>query len=246
MTKACARTTERVPARPGGEVGADPVHGGARARPRGRPLSAPERRRAPGPVRGRAARRRRRRRASSASSTGVPQPAGSVRRWMPGAVDQPGADAEPAGRVVVAGDHHRGHAEVGEPVQGVVEQLDGGERRHGPVVDVARDEHRVDLALARPWRRGGRGRRAWASSRLTRWKRPAQMPVGRVQKSHDPRRRNGAGRTSRGLSAVHERPSQTVAVRLAAQSPGAPCPRWRRPARRGRRRRRRPAARSRW
>src|SRR5690606_37773248 len=65
-----------------------------------------------------------------------------------GAADEPGGDAEPAGGVVVAGDHHRRHTEVGQPVQGVVEQFDRGERRHGPVVHVAGDDHRVDGALA--------------------------------------------------------------------------------------------------
>ena len=74
--------------------------------------------------------------------------AGSVRRWMPARPDQTGAHAEPAGRVVVSGDHHGGYADGGEPVQGPVEELHGGQRRHGPVVDVTRHQDGVDLALA--------------------------------------------------------------------------------------------------
>ena len=155
VTKAWARTTERVPGRPRGEVGAHPVHGGGEHRLVARLLHAElvldqGRFEVGQPVEG-----------DVAVGVGqhhrcAAQPSGSVRRWMPGAVDQPGADAEAAGRVVVPGDHDRRHAEVGEPVQGVVEELDGGQRRHRPVVHVTGHDHRVDLALAHGRRRGGR------------------------------------------------------------------------------------------
>ena len=66
-----------------------------------------------------------------------------------GPVDEPGADTQAAGGVVVAGDHHGGDAGLGEPVQRGVEELDGGERRHRPVVDVPGDHDHVRLAGAR-------------------------------------------------------------------------------------------------
>jgi hypothetical protein len=66
-----------------------------------------------------------------------------------GALEESGADAEAARRVVVAGDHDGGDAEGGEPVEGVVEEAHGAEWGHGPVVDVAGDEYGVDVVLAR-------------------------------------------------------------------------------------------------
>ncbi len=62
------------------------------------------------------------------------------------AFEEARADAEPAGRVVVAGDHDGRDADGGEPVQCPVEEFDGGERRDGPVVDVTGDEDGVHLA----------------------------------------------------------------------------------------------------
>ncbi len=103
-----------------------------------------------------------------------------------GAVDESGADAEPAGGVVVAGDHHRGHAEVREAVQGVVEELDRGERGHRAVVHVAGHDHRVHLALAH----GGdevTDELGLGPEHGHPVEGPAEMPVGRVQQSHDPR-----------------------------------------------------------
>lgn len=65
-----------------------------------------------------------------------------------GPAHQTGAHAEPAGRVMVSGDHHRGYADGGEPVQRPVEELDGGQRRHGPVVHITCHHDGVDLAFA--------------------------------------------------------------------------------------------------
>ena len=61
--------------------------------------------------------------------------------------DEPGADPEPAGRVVIAGDHDGRHTDVREPVQHVIEQLDGRERRDGPVVHITRDQDGVNIAF---------------------------------------------------------------------------------------------------
>ncbi|CAM5308125.1 hypothetical protein SAURM35S_06818 [Streptomyces aurantiogriseus] len=103
-----------------------------------------------------------------------------------GASDQPGAHAEPPRGVVVPGDHHCRHAQLGEPVQGVVEQLDGGQRRHRPVVHIARHDHRVHLALTH----GGAemaDELGLGTEHVHPVERPAEMPVGSVQKPHDPR-----------------------------------------------------------
>lgn len=126
VTKACARTTLRVAGRAPGEIRAHPVHGGAEHRRVVGPLGAEllageggfEVRQSvdgdlavlvgqyDGPVAGR--------------GVGAQVDAGPAH--------ESGADAEPPGRVVVAGDHHGGDAEVGEAVQRVVEELDGAER----------------------------------------------------------------------------------------------------------------------
>lgn len=97
-----------------------------------------------------------------------------------GAPDQSRADAQAAGGVVVSGDHHRRHAEVGEPVQGVVEQLDRGQRRHGPVVHVPRHDHRVHGVLPH----GGdevTDELGLGPEHVDPVERAAEMPVGRVQ-----------------------------------------------------------------
>lgn len=103
----------------------------------------------------------------------------------PGPADEPGADAEPAGGVVVPGDHHGGHAQVGEPVQGPVVQLDRGQRGYGPVVDVAGDEDGVDLVLAdgldQVVDEGGLG-----AEQVHAVEGPAEVPVGGVQEPHSP------------------------------------------------------------
>lgn len=103
----------------------------------------------------------------------------------PGVVDEARADAEPAGRVVVSGDHHGRYAGLGEPVQRPVEQLDGGQRRHRPVVHVTRDEDSVHLV-----RQGGRHEvveeGGLCVEKADPVEGPSQVPVRRVQESHDP------------------------------------------------------------
>lgn len=101
-------------------------------------------------------------------------------------VDEPGADAEATGRVVVPGDHHGRYAGVGEPVQRPVEQLDGGEGRHRPVVHVTGHEDGVHLVRQR-------GRHEVVDEdrlgveKADAVEGPPQVPVRRVQESHDPR-----------------------------------------------------------
>ena len=110
VTKAWASTTERVPARRGR---------------RGRRGPGPWRRRAP-PVAGLVGAElvpdqggfevRQPVEGDVAVRVGQHDGGAAARRvgaqMDAGAADQPGADAEPAGRVVVAGDHHGGHARV--------------------------------------------------------------------------------------------------------------------------------------
>ncbi len=101
-----------------------------------------------------------------------------------GPAHEPRADPETAGRVVVPGDHHRGHAQAGEPVQRVVEQLDRGERRHRPVVHVPRHHHRVHLALAH----GGdevADELGLGAEHADPVEGPAEVPVGGVQNPQD-------------------------------------------------------------
>lgn len=101
----------------------------------------------------------------------------------PGPVEEPGADAEPAGRVVVPRDHDGGDSDGGEPVQRAVEEFDGGERRDGPVVDIAGDEDHVHLALLdgghQVVQEGGLGVQEGHAVEG-----PAQVPVRGVQHPH--------------------------------------------------------------
>lgn len=102
------------------------------------------------------------------------------------AVDESRADAEAAGRVVVAGDHHGGHAQLGEAVQRVVEQLDGGQRGHRAVVHVSRHHDGVHGPLAH----GGdevTDELGLGTEHVHPVEGPAEMPVGGVQESHGSR-----------------------------------------------------------
>ncbi len=63
-------------------------------------------------------------------------------------VEQVAAEPEPPRGIVVAADQHDPRAGVVQPVQGVLAQLDGVHRRHGPVVDVPGDQDRVHLLRA--------------------------------------------------------------------------------------------------
>src|SRR5690606_39693153 len=62
-----------------------------------------------------------------------------------GGVDQVGAEAEPVRGVVVAAGHHHAGTGGGEPGERLVGQRHGVDRRQRPVVDVAGDDHQVDL-----------------------------------------------------------------------------------------------------
>lgn len=98
--------------------------------------------------------------------------------------DQSRADAEPAGGVVVPGDHDGRHTGVGQPVERVVEQLDGGERWYGPVVDVARHDDHVGLVFPHGPHQVVEERGLGVEHRDA-VERPPQVPVRGVQDPHD-------------------------------------------------------------
>ena len=107
-----------------------------------------------------------------------------------GLVQQAAAEAEPAGGVVVAADQHDPRPGGVQPEQGVLAQLDGVHRGHGPVVHVPRDQHHVHLlgadGIDEVIKEGGLRR-----AEIGPVQRPAQVPVGRVQHEHGPEHSGG-------------------------------------------------------
>jgi hypothetical protein len=128
-------------------------------------------------------------------------------------VHQPAPEAESPGGVVVAADEDDAGAGLAEAHQRRFAQLDGVERRHGPVVDVAGDEHGVDaLGPDRLDQRVQEGR--LRVPQVSPVQRAAQVPVGGVQQPHDTtvgRRSDKSGsdthqrRPGRGPDATDER-----------------------------------------
>lgn len=206
--------------RAGGEVGAHPVHGGG------------EHRLVPGALHAELVPHQGGLQVGQAVEGDVPvrvgqQDRGAARGGLgpqvdAGAAHEPRADAEAAGRVVVSGDHHRGHAEVGEPVQRVVEQLDGGQRRHRPVVHVPRHHHRVHLALAH----GGdevTDELGLGAEHADPVEGPAEVPVGGVQESHGPGSVSGASDSADGCSRITRHvPAIGMSARSGANHPWCP------------------------
>ncbi len=101
----------------------------------------------------------------------------------PGGVDEPGADTEPAGRVVVAAGHDDAGPRVPQAEERVVVERDRVDRRHGPVEDVARDEHGVDALLTHDVDEvvevGG-----LCVAQVAAVQGAAQVPVGGVEQAH--------------------------------------------------------------
>lgn len=165
VTKAWARTTERV-LRAGGEVGADPVHRGGQHRFVSGLLHAEPLADEGGFEVGQAV--------EGDVPVGVGEDdrgaagGGVGAQVYAGAADESGADAEAAGGVVVAGDHHRGHAGLGEAVQGLVEQFHGGEG--GTALSYTSPEtSTASTSRARTVSTRCARNPAWASSMFTRW-----------------------------------------------------------------------------
>lgn len=91
-------------------------------------------------------------------------------------------EAQALGRIVVARRHHHGR-QARQFGQRPVDEPDGGRGRDPAIVDVARDEDRVDLVLAddfddmaAPQLEGGH--------EVGAVERPAYMPVGRMENAH--------------------------------------------------------------
>ena len=108
--------------------------------------------------------------------------------------EQPRAEPEPRGGVVVAGDRNDG-ADLAEPRQRVVGKADRVDRRQGPVVEVAGHEDRVDRLVARDVRQVLHHSRLRVEQRLA-VERATQVPVGSVQEAHPTQ---GAARSGRNL-----------------------------------------------
>jgi hypothetical protein len=91
---------------------------------------------------------------------------------------------EPGGAVVVAGDHHHRNAQLHrQGGHGVVEQVDGVGRRHGAVENVARDEHRIDLALVGQLHEPLQ-REALVFGQMDAVEQPAEVPVCGMDEAH--------------------------------------------------------------
>ena len=101
----------------------------------------------------------------------------------PGRVDQGAAEAEPPRRIVVAADHDDARAGVPQPDQPVLAQRHGVHRRDRAVVDVAGDQHGVDLLgpddADEMIEVGGLG-----LAEVSPVQRAAEVPIGRVQHPH--------------------------------------------------------------
>ena len=101
-----------------------------------------------------------------------------------GRVDQPRAEPEPLGGVVVAaGQHHLG-ARAGEPHQRLVGQPDGVDLGERAVVDVTGDDHEVDPLGLDHLEQVVDVRRLVREHPLA-VERPAQVPVGGVEDAHE-------------------------------------------------------------
>ncbi len=101
----------------------------------------------------------------------------------PRRVDQVGAEAEPAGGVVVAADHHRADPLGDQPPQRLVAQRHRVDRGKGAIVDVTGDDHHVDALRADRLHEVVDEGALGVDQALT-VEGPAQVPVGGVQHTH--------------------------------------------------------------
>ncbi len=135
-----------------------------------------------------------------------------------GVVDQPGGDAEPGGRVVVAARDDDPRPRVAQPEERVVVQRHGLDRRHGAVVDVTGDQHDVDPLLAhgrhQVVQEGGLRR-----PQVGPVQGPAEVPVGGVEQAHE----RTVGRPSDSSRARHG--SQRPHAGAGTMGPCSPTPR---------------------
>ncbi len=98
-------------------------------------------------------------------------------------IDQPCADAQPGGRVVIAAGDDDPRARVTQAHERVVVQPHRVDRRHGAVEDVAGDQDRVHPLRAH--RLDERVQEArLGRAQVSAVQGPAQVPVGGVQQAH--------------------------------------------------------------
>ena len=179
-TNAWASTTERIGR--AAEVGPDPAHGLGQRRLVAAGRQAATARAAPA-GRGRGGRGPRPGRGASSSSDRRADRRGVGAHEDPGGVDQPGAEAEPLGRVVVAGRQHDPGPRGGEPGERLVGQPYGVDVGQGAVVDVAGDHHEVDpLRLDHLDQVVDEGRLVVEHADAV--ERATQVPVGGVEDPH--------------------------------------------------------------
>ena len=101
-----------------------------------------------------------------------------------GRVDQPRAEAEALGRVVVAGRQHHLGARGGQPGERLVSQAYGVDVGQGAVVDVARDDDEVHLLrLDHPDQVVDEGRLVLEHAHAV--ERATEVPVGGVEDPHE-------------------------------------------------------------
>jgi hypothetical protein len=114
-----------------------------------------------------------------------------------GAREQLGAEAEPRGRVVVARDQDD-RRELAQPRERLVGEPHRLHRRQRAIVEVARDEHRVDAPLARQ-RDEEIDERSLRAQQVLAVEGASEVPVGGVEQAH---RRSTIARAPDGSPAV--------------------------------------------
>ena len=234
---------------PGGEVGADPLHRLGRA-PRGASASAaPTRAEHVGLEVGDAVDRDRAVLVVEQHRLVDPAGVGAQVHARRASTSRALKPSRRGGVVVAAGDHHPGPG-GGEPVERVVGQRHGVDRRQRPVVDVARDDHEVDLLGLDGLDQVVDVRRLRGEEVLA-VERPAEVPVGGVQDAHAATLGEGADRTAPAHAVAQPHAVRTgvddaaLGAGEADQDQAAVLGQRRAPARWAHRRRRRPRPRRR-
>ena len=100
-----------------------------------------------------------------------------------GSVEEPGAEAEPLGGVVVARDEHDPGTRRSQPRERLVREPDGVDVGERAVVDVTRDDHQVD-ALGRDDLEQVVDVRRLVLEHADAMERASQVPVGGVEDPH--------------------------------------------------------------
>ena len=100
-----------------------------------------------------------------------------------GRIHQRRAESQPGGRIMIAADDDDAGTRLTQPDQRILTELDGIERGHRTVVDIAADQDGIDLLRAHRAHQRIKERRL-RFPQVSAVKRTAQMPVGGVKESH--------------------------------------------------------------